>query len=212
MSEMEQAPAPDDMAGDANVEAAEAGPSEAEAEGATPPGYDWPTNGGYLGCLMGLILACVVAGFLGANFFSFIYIAANQSTLVFVLINVVVFALVAAGLGRLGWLLGKRFYRYYPQPEPSWGEDDAAPSRSVFAGAKGVTAGAADDEETPDESGISAEGTPPPTAGPTPRASASSPAMAQQADTDAHDEDVTPYQPVAPLEPIKSADDGQQPA
>ncbi|MGH2505564.1 MAG: hypothetical protein ACRDID_23885, partial [Ktedonobacterales bacterium] len=23
--------------------------------GATPPGYDWPTHGGYLGCLIGVM-------------------------------------------------------------------------------------------------------------------------------------------------------------
>jgi hypothetical protein len=27
-------------------------------------------------------------------------------------------------VGRLGWVLGKRFYRYYPQPRPTWGESD----------------------------------------------------------------------------------------
>src|SRR5579871_3443198 len=31
-------------------------------EGATPPGYDeWPTHGGYLGCLMGVVLGLVLA-------------------------------------------------------------------------------------------------------------------------------------------------------
>jgi hypothetical protein len=30
------------------------------------------------------------------------------------------------GLGRLGWYLGKRYYRHYPQPAgPTWGESDA---------------------------------------------------------------------------------------
>jgi hypothetical protein len=100
-------------------------PPEDEVEGATPPGYDWPTHGGYLGCLMGVMAGVVLGGFLGANLLSFIYIDSNLPLAVFILLNIVVFAGLLIGLGRLGWWLGRRYYRYYPQPAgPTWGETD----------------------------------------------------------------------------------------
>src|SRR2546430_12262285 len=37
------------------------------------------------------------------------------------------------GGGRLGWALGKRFYREYPQERPTWGESDAAEVEGVVA-------------------------------------------------------------------------------
>jgi hypothetical protein len=39
---------------------------------------------------------------------------------------VVVFVACVIGGGRLGWALGKRFYREYPHERPTWGEDDSA--------------------------------------------------------------------------------------
>ncbi len=49
------------------------GSEDPRHEGATPPGYDWPTHGGYLGCLLAVMFACllaplgyIVVGFLGA--------------------------------------------------------------------------------------------------------------------------------------------------
>jgi hypothetical protein len=100
-------------------------PPEDEVEGATPPGYDWPTHGGYLGCLMGVMAGVVLGGFLGANLLSFVYIERNLPLAVFILLNVGVFAALLIGLGRLGWWLGRRYYRYYPQSAgPTWGEAD----------------------------------------------------------------------------------------
>jgi hypothetical protein len=102
-----------------------AAPEEDEFEGATPPGYNWPTHGGYLGCLMGVMAGVLLGGFLGANLLSFIYIDKNLPLAVFILLNVILFLLLLIGLGRLGWWLGRRYYRYYPQPVgPTWGESD----------------------------------------------------------------------------------------
>jgi hypothetical protein len=93
--------------------------------GAAPPGYDWPTHGGYLGCFVATLAACMLAGFLSANLLSFLYIALRWPLAVYALVTIAVFVVLLVGLGRLGWVLGKRFYRYYPQPRPTWGESDA---------------------------------------------------------------------------------------
>ncbi len=100
--------------------------------GATPPGYDWPTHGGYLGCLLAVMFACllaplgyIVVGFLGA------FLAGPLGGLgVAIAIGVTVIGYVAIfiGLARLGWSMGKRFLREYPQPEVRrvWGPDENA--------------------------------------------------------------------------------------
>jgi hypothetical protein len=87
-------------------------PSPDPHEGAVPPGYDWPTHGGYLGCLLGLVAACTLSGFLGGTWFA---ILATPSW-VKLTITLVIALAAFIGLGRLGWVLGKRFYREYPQP------------------------------------------------------------------------------------------------
>lgn len=81
-------------------------------EGAVPPGYDWPTHGGYLGCLLGGTAACAISGFLGGTWFAIL----AAPSWVKLLITLVVAVAAFVGLGRLGWYLGKRFYREYPQP------------------------------------------------------------------------------------------------
>jgi hypothetical protein len=91
-------------------------------EGAVPPGYDWPTHGGYLGCLMGVVAATIVAMFLTAPVLYF----ADIPLAVVWLLRVVIFLLCIFGGGRLGWWLGKRFYREYPHERPTWGESDDA--------------------------------------------------------------------------------------
>jgi hypothetical protein len=97
-------------------------PPEHEVEGAVPPGYDWPTHGGYLGCLVATIAACPIVGFIAANVWALFH-ASRLAFPLFALLIVVAIAAVIA-MGRLGWVLGKRFYRYYPQPHPTWGESD----------------------------------------------------------------------------------------
>lgn len=99
--------------------------------GATPPGYDWPTHGGYLGCLIGVMLACLLAplgyilfGFVGAFL---IHPLGGFGVALSVLITVGVYVAVFIALSRLGWRMGKRFLREYEQPvRPVWGEDDDA--------------------------------------------------------------------------------------
>jgi hypothetical protein len=91
-------------------------PSEA-AEGAVPPGYDWPTHGGYLGCLLSLIASCLIGGFLGSTLFAALSYWRILPAAVAILLTIAVYAAVFIGLGRLGWILGKRFYREYPQPQ-----------------------------------------------------------------------------------------------
>ncbi|HEX8998011.1 MAG TPA: hypothetical protein VF812_18425 [Ktedonobacterales bacterium] len=97
--------------------------------GATPPGYDWPTHGGYLGCLLGVMTACLLAplgyivfGFLGA------FLARPLGGVGFalaVIVTVAAYLAIFVGLTRLGWFMGRRFLREYEQPaRPVWGEDD----------------------------------------------------------------------------------------
>lgn len=94
-------------------------------EGALPPGYDWPTHGGYLGCLLGVMASCLIGGFVGSTMFPALAHFNLVPGWVAGLLTVVVFVLLVAGIGRLGYALGRRFLREYPQPAgKSWGEDD----------------------------------------------------------------------------------------
>jgi len=87
-------------------------------EGATPPGYeDWPTHGGYLGCLMGVVLALVLAplayflfGFMGSALFKPL---SYGGVWLAGLLTFVVYLACFVALARLGWRLGKHFYREY---------------------------------------------------------------------------------------------------
>ena len=121
-------------------------------EGATPPGYDWPTHGGYLGCLLGVMTSCLIGGFVGSTLFPALAHYNFMPGWVAGLLTLVVFVLLIAGIGRLGYVLGRRFLREYPQPTgKTWGEDDdyiaaehaAAPGVSEKTGASGVSADAA---------------------------------------------------------------------
>lgn len=102
-------------------------PSEREVEGAVPPGYDWPTHGGYLGCLCGVVASFVVFGLIGANLLSFYWASGAISGPLFILLAIVVFFVLAYLFGRAGFVLGKRFYRAYPQApgQRNWGEDES---------------------------------------------------------------------------------------
>lgn len=97
--------------------------------GATPPGYDWPTHGGYLGCLLGVMIACLIAP-LGYVVFGFLGAILHPSlggfgVAVAVIATVAVYLAIFVALSRLGWWMGKRFLREYEQPvRPVWGEDD----------------------------------------------------------------------------------------
>jgi hypothetical protein len=127
---------------------------DAEPEGAVPPGYDWPTHGGYLGCLLGLIGACIVGGFIGSSLQKALTYYRWVPDLVAALIAVAVYAVAITALCWLGWTLGKRFYRAYPQARGrTWGEHDdfTAPA----AEPEGARAGPADDAADEPASGVS---------------------------------------------------------
>jgi hypothetical protein len=113
--------------------AIQATPSPEEPDdGAVPPGYDWPTHGGYLGCLMGTIAGVIVGGFLGANLFSFLWAAKLLPGPIFVVLALGVFVGCIWLLGQIGWRLGRRYYHAYAQPvRPVWGEDDALPNEKA---------------------------------------------------------------------------------
>ncbi|HZC06636.1 MAG TPA: hypothetical protein VE338_13455 [Ktedonobacterales bacterium] len=97
--------------------------------GATPPGYDWPTHGGYLGCLLGVMIACLLAplgyiafGFVGAFL---VQPLGGFGVALAVILTVGAYLAIFVALTRLGWSMGKRFLREYEQPvRPIWGEDD----------------------------------------------------------------------------------------
>lgn len=125
-------------------------------EGAVPPGYDWPTHGGYLGCLVGVMLSCIVGGFVASlvDVFDFQH---HIRGLPNVLLVVATFIVALVLFARIGWLLGRRFYREYAT-KPTWGESDAyRPDRAAHAddqgkagdrsqgGSDGGSAAAADD-------------------------------------------------------------------
>lgn len=120
----ETEPAPNE----APASATDASQRDARYEGATPPGYDeWPTHGGYLGCLLGVMTACVLAP-LGYIIFGFLgsLLGPSLGKLGVVLAGVVTVALYLAvfiGIARLGWTMGRRFLREYDEPaRPRWGE------------------------------------------------------------------------------------------
>jgi ABC-type branched-subunit amino acid transport system permease subunit len=91
-------------------------------EGAVPPGYDWPTHGGYLGCLLGLMAACLIGGFAAklVGLFTFRHQITGLANVVLLL---AVFAVATVIFTNLGWRLGRRFFREYAQ-KPTWGESD----------------------------------------------------------------------------------------
>lgn len=149
---------------EAPASAVDASQRDARYEGATPPGYDeWPTHGGYLGCLLGVMTACVLAP-LGYIIFGFLgsLLSPSLGTFGVVLAGVVTAALYLAvfiGIARLGWTMGRRFLREYDEPaRPRWGEAssedyplvveaDAADTANAAEGDGNVdTANAAEDD------------------------------------------------------------------
>ncbi len=124
-------------------------------EGAVPPGYDWPTHGGYLGCLLGVMASCLIGGFIGSTFFPALAHYNLMPGWVAGLLTLFVYVLLVAGIGRLGYVLGRRFLREYPQPSgKTWGEDDDY----VPAGRDAVVAATEMPDET-DPADVDAEAT-----------------------------------------------------
>jgi len=116
-------------------------PPENPDVGAVPPGYDWPTHGGYLGCLISLMASCLIGGFLGTTVFAALSYWRAVPTLVTVLLTISVYLAVTIGLGRLGWILGRRFYREYPQnPYRISGQSGNEPGQAKSLTVSGETA------------------------------------------------------------------------
>ena len=102
----------------------ESGDSSDPYDHAVPPGYDWPTHGGYLGCLLGLLASCALA-FVASTFVPPLARYSGVPGWVAGLLTVAVFLVIVFAVARLGYVLGKRFLREYPQPtRKTWGEDD----------------------------------------------------------------------------------------
>ena len=127
--EREAAPGDETLPGANTGEQDEQDEQDERYRGATPPGYDWPTHGGYLGCLLGVMIACLLAP-LGYIVFGFLGAILNRPLGGFgialaVIATIAMYLAVFVALSRLGWAMGKRFLREYEQPmRPVWGEDD----------------------------------------------------------------------------------------
>lgn len=106
-------------------------------EGAVPPGYDWPTHGGYLGCLLGVMTSCLLGGFIGSTMFPALAHYNLMPGWVAGLLTLAVYVLLVAGIGRLGYVLGRRFLREYARPTgKTWGEDDDYDATEQYVDAK----------------------------------------------------------------------------
>ncbi len=93
-------------------------PQPASGEPASPDDpsalEEWPTHGGYLGCLMAIIFGCLLSGFLGSELISFVHYTTRGPAAIFITLAVLVMIAGIILFGRLGWWLGRRFYREYP--------------------------------------------------------------------------------------------------
>ena len=95
------------------------------AVGAAPPGVEWNTHGGYLGCLIGCLASFLIGGFLGSVLLGTLYVVGGGAALVLAAVSVVIYTGIVYGLCRLGWWLGKRYYRSYQTTgSTTWGEHD----------------------------------------------------------------------------------------
>ncbi len=144
------APEPEEHAAEAPEEQGAEEPAADPYEGAVPPGYDWPTHGGYLGCLLGLMVACMLGGLLGSFVVGTVSVTPLGGIVGYAWIRITliiaVFLATLAVLGRVGWILGKRFYREYPQP------DTASHSAHAEQEASGADAEAGDSEHIAESS------------------------------------------------------------
>ena len=78
---------------------------------------EWPTNGGPLGCLVGLVAGFVITGFLASTLISFVHFSKAGVGGWFIFAAVVVMLVGAILSGWAGWRVGKRVYREYtPTP------------------------------------------------------------------------------------------------
>lgn len=97
-------------------------PPEASAEDERIPVPDdglgeWPTHGGPLGCLVGLMFGFLLAGFLGSTLISFVHFSKAGAGGWYIFSAVVVMLVFSILFANIGWRIGKRIYRHY-EPSP----------------------------------------------------------------------------------------------
>ena len=89
-----------------------------DAPEATPPQDEWPTHGGYLGCLLAVMFGCLFAGFFASPLVQGAYRSGHGAGIGYgPALNIAAIAIMLVGLvifGRVGWWIGKRVYREYP--------------------------------------------------------------------------------------------------
>lgn len=65
---------------------------------------------------MGMFVGCVLAGFLSGTLISFVHFARSSAQAGFIIAAILVLVVFITLFGRIGWGLGKRFYRDYNIP------------------------------------------------------------------------------------------------
>lgn len=89
-----------------------------DAPKAAPPEDEWPTHGGYLGCLLAVMFGCLLAGFFASPLVQGAYRSGHGAGVGYgPVLNIAAIIIMVIGLiifGRIGWWVGKRIYREYP--------------------------------------------------------------------------------------------------
>jgi hypothetical protein len=79
-------------------------PDEAQPDEAQPDEEArWPTNGGPLGCFLGVCSGVLIGAFLGTTLL-----------IPFRVVAIILTICLTVGFAVLGWKLGRRFFREYP--------------------------------------------------------------------------------------------------
>jgi hypothetical protein len=89
-----------------------------ENEISQPPEEEWLTHGGYLGCLLAMVFGCLLAAFIATPLIRGTQLASIQNWGVAFTISAIFIMIVGISLfGWIGWKIGKRIFREYPQPQ-----------------------------------------------------------------------------------------------
>ena len=95
-------------------------PAAATATPAQTTEEEWPTHGGYLGCLLAVMFGCLLAGFFASPLVQGAYRSGHGAGVGYgPVLNIVAIGIMVVGFilfGRIGWFIGKRVYREYPAP------------------------------------------------------------------------------------------------
>lgn len=103
-------------------------PTDASTPSATPDAVppvnaeeEWPTHGGYLGCLIAIMFGCLFAAFFASPLVQGAYRTTHGAGIGYgPTLNVAAIVIMIAGLiafGRIGWAIGKRVFREYAPHE-----------------------------------------------------------------------------------------------